>query len=122
MIRLIFALMTFVGLAYGNHAQINCATTNITQSYSLTAPGVVMSGIPVGLDHIQINNPSSTRICIYAEAYSLPSQAPSTPQTNEHCVPANYGFAWDFVTSNGYAFIRADGANCTSTTIDVDIW
>ena len=113
-------LLFIPGMAFATHLQINCATTNITTSYATTS-GLVITQIPNGNAHIAILNPSATRICVYSESYTA-TPAPSTPQLNEHCAQPSSIMAWDFVTTNGNIFVRADGASCTSATVDVDSW
>jgi len=67
-----------------------------------------------------ISNPSSTRICV--DTGQNAASAPNTGGINEHCIPSGAVLGWDFVTINGYVFVRADGANCTSGIVDIDVW
>lgn len=118
--KILFLVLSFVSLsALAQHAQINCATTNITQSYTTASPGLPISISP-GLNHFAVLNPSGVRICVDTGQFA--AVAPASGGPNEHCVAAGIFFAWDFVTINSYVFVRADQANCTSTIIDIDVW
>lgn len=119
-LSLILLIPTF---AFGFHVAVNCASTSVPTTYQITTPSLQpnLTAMNKYTNHLQVNNPSSTRICVQTLATSV-ATAPSTPSIGEHCTPANALFAWDFVAINGNIFIRADGASCVSSTIDVDAW
>lgn len=73
------------------------------------------------VNHFSIVNGASVRICVDTGSNST-STAPSSGGADEHCVPATYGFAWDFVTINSVIYVRADGSTCSSGVVDIDAW
>lgn len=122
--RVIGLLLSIWGMsAFAYHAQINCTSTNLTTTYSTGLPSLQpsLTAMQIGQAHLGVWNPSSTRICVDTGSYNA-SIAPAVGGINEHCIPASSFFAWDFLTINGNVFVRADGSNCTSTIIDVDVW
>src|SRR3954469_25783326 len=109
------------GTALARHAQVDCSATNIGQTYTASSPGLPISGLsPAVNNHLAVWNPSTSRICVDVGQYS--GTAPDAGGADEHCIPANSYFAWDFVTINASVFIRADGSDCTTATVDIDVW
>lgn len=123
---LIFGIL-FSASAYADHASVNCAITQVTNVYTASVYQVpfgganpAFTGLPAHT-HMKVSNPSSVRICFNVGQSA--SIIPSNGAPAEHCVPATVNdVTWDFLPISNYLFIRSDGANCSSTTLDFDIW
>jgi hypothetical protein len=121
--RFLLLILLVVQPSFGIDAIINCASTNIAQTYSTSFPSLaITTGHEVS--HFALFNNTAGRICSNTTTASS-SSAPSASNGSEHCVPP-YSFAiWDGVdvpqnTKNIY--LRGDAATCTTGIVDADIW
>lgn len=110
--------------AWAFNAYINCATTPLAQTYSTSSPSLAMShvGTPFQAGLSMINN-TTGRICL--NTVSTSTLAPTAGNGNEHCLPVNAVLVLDHInvpTRFTSIYVRGDLANCTSGTIDIDLW
>ena len=117
-LALILILLTVP--AFAKHFKVNCASTNLATTYSTSSPSLALTDLKYN-SHIALLSTATVRICVYAVAASA-SSAPTAGDADEHCIPPGYGFAWDGVPVGKTAYLRADGASCTTGIIDLDIW
>lgn len=109
------------------NAIITCASTNLTTSYSTSAPSLptALKQIPMPYKaSMAIINNSTVRICANTDTYSV-TVAPTAGNGDEHCVaPSMFAFYdnINFPAKLVNIYLRADVSSCTSGTVDIDLW
>ena len=119
----LFCAMLLSASSWGANIIINCGSTTLTTTYSTTSPSLALSQVPYK-PNLSIFNASTTRICVNTVTAST-TVAPTAGNGHEHCVPGQTYAILDNINTNVNlvnVYVRADGANCTSAVVDIDLF
>lgn len=123
-IHFLFLTLFAAAPALATNKIINCASTTLGQTYSNSVPSLVFSGVTYGNGTLVVNNPTTVRLC-FNTVQTSSATPPTAGDGNEHCVAPGEALVLEKINSAtqlAFVYSRADQANCTTGTFDVDLY